>query len=185
MRGARPELRVIEPSANLPEVGRPEWRYGIGAAAEPIQDSDGHLETGTVGEQVLGHQTGDLKRSSPDDRYPPPGALPEEMRTEWCRIIADLQERHLFNESMLGVVRSYVMAQWTAAQAEKSIETDGVMVKGAGGALKPNPATGLLRSSRDMISRLAAELGLTPTSRSRKSLRPPGQGELFKSEWDL
>jgi P27 family predicted phage terminase small subunit len=126
-----------------------------------------------------------LNQSLADDRYPPPAALPDEMRSEWRRIIADLEERQLFNESMLGVVRSYVMAQWTAAQAEKSIETDGVMVKGAGGAMKPNPSTGLLRSSRDMISRLAAELGLTPTSRSRKALRPAGQGELFKSEWDL
>jgi phage terminase small subunit len=34
---------------------------------------------------------------------------------------------------------------------------------------------GLLRSSRDMISRLAGELGLTPTSRARKSLRNAGQ----------
>jgi P27 family predicted phage terminase small subunit len=116
----------------------------------------------------------------------PPDGVPETMHAEWNAVLADLKERRLLNNSMLGVVRSYVMAQHTAALAEKSIAEQGVFVSGAGGAMKPNPATGLLRSSRDMISRLAGELGLTPTSRSRKSLQPaPGQNDLFGNEFDL
>lgn len=119
---------------------------------------------------------------------PPPDGVPDAMHSEWYAVLADLKERRLLNDSMLGVVRSYVMAQHTAALAEKSIAEQGVFVSGAGGAMKPNPATGLLRSSRDMISRLAGELGLTPTSRARKSLqRAPGQGSLFDNQdkWDL
>lgn len=116
----------------------------------------------------------------------PPAGVPVEMHAEWSNIVLDLKERRLLNDSMLGVVRSYVMAQWTAAQAEKSIAEQGVFVSGAGGAMKPNPATGLLRSSRDMISRLASELGLTPTARARKSLqRSPGQADMFADKWDL
>lgn len=117
----------------------------------------------------------------------PPAAVPEEMHAEWYAVLGDLKTRRLLNDSMLGVVRSYVMAQWTAAQAEQSIAEQGVFVSGAGGAMKPNPATGLLRSSRDMISRLAGELGLTPTSRARKSLRNAGQDgpDLFGNKWDL
>jgi P27 family predicted phage terminase small subunit len=109
------------------------------------------------------------------------------MHSEWTAVLSDLKARRLLNDSMLGVVRSYIMAQWTAAQAEKSIETQGVFVSGAGGAMKPNPATGLLRSSRDTISRLAGELGLTPTARARKSLRGAGQDgpDLFGNKWDL
>lgn len=116
---------------------------------------------------------------------PPPDGVPEVMHAEWNAVVADLKDRRLLNNSMLGVVRSYVMAQHTAALAETSIAEQGVFVAGAGGAMKPNPATGLLRSSRDMISRLAAELGLTPTSRSRKSLQSPGQSDLFGDEFDL
>src|SRR6266540_5370897 len=146
MRGARPELKLIEGGQQNDEAPR-------------------------------------LEEQLP----PPPESVPEEMRAEWCAIVADLQARRLLNDSMLGVVRSYVMAQWTAAQAEKSIAEQGVFVEGAGGAMKPNPATGLLRSSRDMISRLAAELGLTPTARSRKALRSASQDgpDLFSSKWDL
>lgn len=150
MRGARPELKLIEggnsddeQAANLPLEGLPQ----------------------------------------------PPDGVPEAMHSEWYAVLADLKERRLLNDSMLGVVRSYVMAQHTAALAEKSIAEQGVFVAGAGGAMKPNPATGLLRSSRDMISRLAGELGLTPTSRARKSLRNGGgqQGgpDLFGNKWDL
>jgi P27 family predicted phage terminase small subunit len=129
-----------------------------------------------------------LSKPPNDDLPPPPEGVPAEMHAEWCAIVSDLKGRRLLNDSMLGAVRAYVMAQWTAAQAEKSIAEQGVFVSGAGGAMKPNPATGLLRSSRDMISRLAGELGLTPTSRARKSLQPQrGQNDLFGSrdEFDL
>src|SRR6266498_587537 len=142
MRGARPELTVIE-----------------GGEREERSDEQPDHRTGL-----------------PE----PPAGVPEEMHSEWYAVLGDLKTRRLLNDSMLGVVRSYIMAQWTAAQAEQSIAEQGVFVSGAGGAMKPNPATGLLRSSRDMISRLAAELGLTPTARSRKALqRPPGQGDMF------
>jgi P27 family predicted phage terminase small subunit len=152
MRGARPQLTLIDGSADDPDCG----------AEAP------------AGEPGL---------------PPPPGGVPEVMHSEWYAVLSDLKARRLLNDSMLGVVRAYVMAQWTAGQAENSIAEYGVFVAGAGGAMKPNPATGLLRNSRDMISRLAGELGLTPTSRARKSLRKGGQEgpDLFgaPNQWDL
>jgi P27 family predicted phage terminase small subunit len=149
-----------------------------GSQLEPVKDSGAEsLTPADCGSSSC--QIGNLPA--------PPDGVPVEMHAEWSNIVSDLKARRLLNDSMLGVVRSYVMAQWTAAQAEKSISEQGVFVSGAGGAMKPNPATGLLRSSRDMISRLASELGLTPTSRARKSLQPSaGQNDLFqRSEWDL
>lgn len=115
---------------------------------------------------------------------PPPADVPAELHGEWNAIVADLRGRRLLTDSMLGVVRAYIGAQRTAAQAEKAIAEHGVFVTGAGGALKPNPATGLLRSSREMISRLAGELGLTPTARSRKGLQNAA-GPQQASLWDL
>ena len=156
MRGARPELKVIE-------GGSDEQAANLSLEPEQHDHSNEGLPL-------------------------PPDGVPETMHSEWFAVLSDLKARRLLNDSMLGVVRSYVMAQHTAALAEKSIAAQGVFVSGAGGAMKPNPATGLLRSSRDMISRLAGELGLTPTSRARKSLQPGnGQGSLFgdKNEFDL
>ncbi len=115
----------------------------------------------------------------------PPAALPAEIAEEWRRVVADLRERRLFKDSMAGMVTSYVLAQATALRLEIQIAAEGAAVAGAGGALKPHPATGLLRSSRETVARLGAELGLSPTARSRKQLRPdPGPG-LFGNEFDL
>ncbi len=88
---------------------------------------------------------------------------------------------------MGGLVTSYVLAQATALRLELQIATEGASVPGAGGALKPHPATGLLRSSRETVARLGAELGLTPTARSRKALQPAAPTrDLFNAhEWDL
>lgn len=88
---------------------------------------------------------------------------------------------------MAGLVTSYVLAQATALRLEIQIAAEGASVTGAGGAPKPHPCTGLLRSSREIVARLGAELGLTPTARSRKALRPDaGQTTLFGDDkWDL
>jgi P27 family predicted phage terminase small subunit len=126
----------------------------------------------------LGRQVG--------EKAVPPASLPEDIAAEWRQIAADLRERRLWKESMGGLVTSYVLAQATALRLELQIALEGASVAGAGGALKPHPATGLLRSSRETVARLGAELGLTPTSRSRKSLQPAGQGTLFdKNPFDL
>lgn len=152
MRGARPELRVVEnegsdlePSANLPKVEPPH---------QPV----------------------------------PPASMPADLVTEWQRIVGDLQARRLWQDSMASLVTAYVLAQATVLRLELQIATEGASVVGAGGALKPHPATGLLRSSRDTIARLGGELGLTPTSRARKSLRPAdnSQSDMFGgNEFDL
>lgn len=86
---------------------------------------------------------------------------------------------------MMTLVMSYVLAQGTALRLEIQIANEGASVTGAGGALKPRPAPGLLRSSRETVARLGAELGLTPTSRARKSLQPAGPDLFSQNEWDL
>jgi P27 family predicted phage terminase small subunit len=79
---------------------------------------------------------------------------------------------------MGSLVTSYVLAAATVLRLELQIAAEGAFVTGAGGASKPHPATGLLRSSRDTVARLGAELGLTPTARSRKALQAPAKAEM-------
>lgn len=86
MRGARPELTVIEGGGDDQDHG-PEAKHS-------------------------------------NEGLPlPPEGVPEVMHAEWYAVLSDLKARRLLNDSMLGVVRSYVMAQWTAAQAEKATAT--------------------------------------------------------------
>lgn len=116
----------------------------------------------------------------------PPSVLPPDIAAEWHRVAADLRERRLWKDAMAGMVTSYCLAQATLLRLEIAIAAEGDWVLGAGGARKPHPSTGLLRSSRETVARLGGELGLSPTARSRKALRPdPSQSDLFKDEWDL
>lgn len=157
MRGARPELRVVE-------------NEGSDQEHSSCAPNDNPEKSAT-----MAHLTA------------PPASLPADLAAEWQRIVADLQARRLWQDSMASLVTAYVLAQATVLRLELQIATEGASVVGAGGALKPHPATGLLRSSRDTIARLGGELGLTPTSRARKSLRPAadGQTDMFGDEFDL
>lgn len=94
------------------------------------------------------------------------------MVDEWTVVAADLQRRGLLTASMVGVLETYVIARWTVRQAQAAVAEHGLLVKGAYGAPKHNPAAGMLSKAQETVARLAAEMGLTPASRSRKSLQP-------------
>jgi P27 family predicted phage terminase small subunit len=168
MRGARPELRVVE----------------NGSDGEQFKSSDADFLNDCGNSSC---QLGNLKNGRPQPMtILPPPSLPPDIATEWERVAADLRERRLWKDSMAGMVTSYVLAQATLLRLEISIAAEGDWVTGASGARKPHPSTGLLRSSRETVARLGAELGLSPTARSRKALQARGQGNLFQdNEFDL
>lgn len=154
MRGARPELRVVDE-----------------------QDANLHLENG--------HSAMTVSKKDSDAESFPPAELPEALAVTWRLIVGDLKDRRLWKDSMGGLVTSYVLAQATLLRLELRIAIEGESVTGAGGAAKPHPATGLLRSSRQTVERLGAELGLSPTARSRKSLQPQVEQSGLFDKWDL
>lgn len=102
----------------------------------------------------------------------PPASLPPEMAEEWTVIAADLTKRGLLAASMVGALEAYCVALWTVRQAQAAIAEHGVVVKGAHGAPKPNPATGVLNRAMEQVARLAGEMGITVAARSRKGLQP-------------
>ncbi len=102
---------------------------------------------------------------------PVPAHIPKTAVAEWNRVTSDLKERGLLVSACLGTVASYVIATWQVAECVKAIEADGAFVKTKLGEPKPHPAHGLMNKANELVARLAAELGLTPSSRSRKGLQ--------------
>lgn len=111
--------------------------------------------------------------SKVDTDLAPPGHIPEAMHDEWRTVAADLAERKLLNDAMRGSLDAYVMTLWTMRQAQAALDKHGVLVDAGNGILKQNPAASMLGKARDASIRLATELGLTPASRSRKTMQPP------------
>lgn len=96
----------------------------------------------------------------------PPSWLSLEAKKEWRRIIKLLVDRRILTTADLGSLENYCTAQARVREVETHIQN----------ASEPDPAMYRLQDKAMATARLyAAELGLTPVSRSRPAVR--GEGE--------
>lgn len=105
--------------------------------------------------------------------------IPEAMHDEWIAVAADLLRRKLLTPAMRGAIDAYVMAQWNRRLAQTALDEHGVLILAGDGTLKQNPAASLLGRAEMVISRLAAELGLTPSSQARRGMKPEGEEDNY------
>ncbi|MBN8998500.1 MAG: phage terminase small subunit P27 family [Rhizobiales bacterium] len=99
---------------------------------------------------------------------------------EWHRIIPDLVSRGRLNEADLGSVEAYCVAMGQVRDLQAILLVTGpVVYPEKGGLPKRHPAAVMQAEAMNTALRLAAELGLTPVSRGRPSIRnnDPGHGE--------
>lgn len=102
--------------------------------------------------------TGEALRSVPS----PPMWLPEEAKAEWRRVAKVLVARRVLTDGDLAALEGYALNVGHVRIAAKAIEAEGAYVEG-----KRHPAFTTLTQSGAEARRLAAELGLTPTSRAK------------------
>ena len=100
---------------------------------------------------------------------PLPASLPRHMEEDWRTVAGELCERRLLCQSTLGPLEAYVRAIWMSREAAIAIEQHGMVIitEGKNKTVRNNPANVILNRSQLTIAKLAAELGLTPASRSR------------------
>ncbi|QRY66553.1 phage terminase small subunit P27 family [Ensifer sp. PDNC004] len=106
-----------------------------------------------------------------------PAHIPAGMHQEWLDVVDDLRKRKLLTDAMLGSVEAYVMALHNMRLAQKAIDDFGAVIASPKGVPVKNPAVTLHGKAQSTVSRLAAELGLTPAARSRPKMRGDGGGE--------
>lgn len=95
---------------------------------------------------------------------PAPVWLSAAARKEWKRVMPVLAERRILTDADLGGLENYCVAIGRVRDTEKQIQ----------GELEPDMQLKLIRvQDKAMASarQLAAELGLTPVSRSRPAIR--------------
>lgn len=99
-----------------------------------------------------------------------PGWLAEEARKEWDRVMPVLAERRILTDADLGGLENYCICIGRVRETEAAIQTEA----------DPELMLKLIRvQDKAMASarQLAAELGLTPVSRSRPAIREDGDNE--------
>ncbi|TCK27982.1 P27 family predicted phage terminase small subunit [Ancylobacter aquaticus] len=97
----------------------------------------------------------------------PPKAMGAEARKEWRRVMPVLVERRVLSEADIHAVERFCEASGDIVIARTAIAADGAYTPNRFGELKRHPAFATLREATAEARRWAAELGLSPASRSR------------------
>ncbi len=102
-------------------------------------------------------------RNALDAVIPAPGWLSKHAKAEWRRVMPDLTKRRILTAADLGSLESYCIATGRVRDIEKLLHSgiDPKLFRMQDQAMKT-------------ARQLAAELGLTPVSRSRPSIRDEG-----------
>ncbi|WP_457660947.1 phage terminase small subunit P27 family [Sinorhizobium medicae] len=108
---------------------------------------------------------------------PPPKWLPAHGKAEWRRVVPQLVADRKIAAHELGTVESYCLAVANMRQAEEAVATHGMTYVSPTGELKRRPETMLLKENLEAARRLAAELGLTPASRTKNKGGAPGDDD--------
>lgn len=96
--------------------------------------------------------------------------LSADAKVEWKKVAPILVERDVLTEGDLGSLAAYCDAFGQLVAATRQINAEGMVIEG-----KKHPLITTQIAARNQIRQLAAELGLTPVSRSRPNLRDNDQ----------
>lgn len=99
-----------------------------------------------------------------------PAWLSKDAKAEWKRVMPILVERRILTRADLGSLENYCTAIGQVREMERHLQEHGHVVD-VNGAMKRNPAVGIQSDAMTRARLLAAELGLTPVSRSRPAVR--------------
>ncbi len=92
--------------------------------------------------------------------------LSKEAKAEWKRVLPLIIPRRILTPADLATFASYCAAVGQMVDAQRILAREGLTFVGASGP-KRHPAAGIMNDAQTQARQLAAELGLTPVSRSR------------------
>lgn len=118
-----------------------------------------------------------LNRNEPQpvgELFEPPGDLPEKARPFWTQAIADAPPG-LLRRLDLRVMTVWAVAAWQHAEAAGLVAAEGALITvGKSKARLQHPAMAIMNRQAQIMLRAAAEMGFTPSARSRVSAAPRG-----------
>lgn len=112
---------------------------------------------------------------------PPPAWLSKHAKAEWRRVMPELIKRRILTLADFGSLESYCIASGQVRDMERLISKEGHVVQTERGP-RAHPAVRIQSDAMTRARLLAAELGLTPVSRSRPSIRDDGGDDEHSSD---
>jgi P27 family predicted phage terminase small subunit len=107
----------------------------------------------------------------------PPAHLNRRAKAEWRRVIVELHKSGVLTTMDRAALAAYASAYARWSEAEEKVNASGMVLKTAMGNLVQNPYLSIANRAMLDMTRIAAEFGMTPTSRTRVKV----EGEKKKS----
>lgn len=131
--------------------------------------------------------------TAPAEMPEPPFYLNTEAADEWRRVVPDLYTTGVYTTVDQTMLAAYCMAYSRWVRAEMDLDrmaavdptTHGVMMKTTNGNAIQNPLVGVASTARRDMQRLAAEFGLTPSSRTQLTVDPNASRDATAQKWRL
>jgi P27 family predicted phage terminase small subunit len=112
-----------------------------------------------------------------------PSWLPDEGKAEWRRVLPLLMARSILSRADLSTLAAYCAAFGQVQQCQRILNDEGLVVEAKQGP-KGHPAAIIQHRAQSQMRQYAAELGLTPVSRSRAAVVDRTEGDDW-SDMDL
>jgi P27 family predicted phage terminase small subunit len=112
-------------------------------------------------------------------RPPCPSWLAPEAKRVWKRTVADMAAMKTLAASDREALVVYCEAVVHHRQACEIVDRSGILIRYRDGTVR-NPALMVVASTGAIVTRLSAELGLTPSGRSRITMPPADEDEIAR-----
>lgn len=101
-----------------------------------------------------------------------PSGMSERAKQEWRRLAPDMIAKGVLTFWDVNLFRAYCDQFWILDEARREIEERGSTVPGRNGEPVRNPAFSIYRDTIDMINRIGAKFGLSPSDRAGLKIAP-------------
>ncbi len=130
---------------------------------------------------LVGGGSSGTGQGGPSHAAPKPPTCPAHLsptaKTEWRRLAADLHAKGVLGQHDRAVLAAYCQAYGRWVEAEKKIAATPMLIKLPSGYIQPSPWLGIANKAQEIMLRYAAELGLSPVSRGRVTIRKPSSNK--------
>jgi len=106
-----------------------------------------------------------------------PTHLTGDARQEWNRITKELQAMGLIALADRSVLAAYCTAYADYVKAVKKLKTQGEVITYESGNVVQNPWVGIKNRAMEKLVKIAAEFGMTPSSRVRLQVETPTEDD--------
>lgn len=109
-----------------------------------------------------------------------PAHLNPSGKAEWKRLARELQAIGILTQIDRGVLAGYCQSWGRWVEAERKLKESPALIRTPAGYVQLSPWLTIANRERELMLRFMAELGLTPSSRTRLNVQPP-----VKKPWEF